>query len=386
MMRNISIFDTTLRDGEQAPGNQMSVAHKLALFKVLDDAGVDFIEIGFPAASKLDFIATKLLAKISRKACVSVFARANKADVDVAASAVEDKTNVQLQLLTASSEIHLIKKMQITAEQTIQNLITAINYAQSCGFHRISVGLEDAFRGSQELRFRFAQASIDNGADTIVVADTVGAATPCEFFQLIADLRAFVGEKIQISVHCHNDLGLGVANSLEAIRAGADCVQTTLCGIGERAGNAAMEEILTALHYKSDVYGAKTSVDPQKIYNVCYILADILKLSINPHKPILGHNVFSTTAGIHIKGILSDPETYEFVEPHLFGQDRSFVVSRLSGRGLIAHTFETLGLPVATDLLESMYMQISNEINLSKYNNTNDLINLYCDLLLKEQF
>lgn len=376
-MNEIHIFDTTLRDGEQAPHHQMSIAQKVALFNLLDAAGVDFIEIGFPAASKIDFVATKILAQLNRRACISVFSRMTQSDIDIAAAAVNKKENVQLQLLAVGSEIHLEKKRKITADRAIEELTAAIQYSRASGFQNISIGLEDALRGSLEWIHRLAEISIQHNVNTLVIADTVGGAIPSDFYELITDLRLFVGDKIQLSVHCHNDMGLAVANAMEAIRAGADCVQTTLCGIGERAGNSALEEILTILHYKPSAYLKKADVDLKKIYQACHFLVDALKLSLSYNKPILGENAFATTAGIHINGILSDPNNYEFVEPNLFGRERSFAISRLSGKSLIAYYFNKIGLPITNEQLEAMRISFFNEMDSSKYKSETDLLNLY---------
>jgi 2-isopropylmalate synthase len=383
-MRNIHFFDTTLRDGEQAPGNAMTIAQKIRLFNLLDAANVEFIEVGFPAASELDFTATKELTKLKRNACASIFARAIKNDIRIAAEAVTKKNNVQLQLLAVGSEIHLKHKRNISIDIAIQEIIDSIDYARKVGFDNISIGLEDAFRGSPEYLEKLINVCIEHQTNTIVIADTVGAATPSEFYELISTIKKTIGNSIQISVHCHNDMGLAVANSLEAIRAGANCVQTTLCGIGERAGNAAMEEILTVLHYKKNVYAANSNIDIKKIHDLCHILIELLKLEVSKHKAILGENVFLTSAGIHAKGIIANPITYEYIEPEIFGRNRGFLISRLSGRSLIAHNLEKLGIEVDEDILNAMHNVISSNTSITEFNNQDNLLNLYCNLVSQQ--
>lgn len=377
MYKNIKIFDTTLRDGEQAPGNSMTVEQKIQLFQKIDAMNVDYIETGFPASSNVDFQATKSLCEMPHRAKITAFARPMPHDINIAVKSFSNDKNVQLQLLFTGSELHLVHKRKISIEQSIYEIKESVAYARNLGVQCIAMGLEDSSRSSVSYIHKLIEAGLESGCTTVVLADTVGAWTPNEADTLVRSVKRWIGEKMEISVHCHNDLGLATANALAAIGAGADCVQTTLCGIGERAGNTALEELATVLYYKSEQYHTQLNINLKNMYDACHFLAALLKMTIHATKPILGKNVFTTAAGIHIHGLKSNPLTYEFVNPKLFGKKTEFIINRHAGRQVIWDRLESMNYKMDTHLLEQLYNIILNSPNAEKYNNNAELEKLY---------
>jgi len=369
IMKTISIFDSTLREGEQAPGNAMTVEEKIKMILAIDAMGVQYIEIGFPAASPNDFLYAKQVAHMRLKAVPCCLSRANKEDIDAVYKAFEGTRLPQIEILSVGSEIHLKYKRHMTIKKVVEEITEAILYAQSLGFKDIAVAFEDTFRGSQKYLRTIIEACVHEGAGTLMLADTVGASTPREVFELVHKVREWVGESVTLSIHCHNDMGLAIANSLAAVEAGVNCIQTTLCGFGERTGIAPLEEIAAIFHYKSHVYDAQLTVDLKKIYQACSTLTDILQVTLSPHTPIIGENAFSSATGIHLNGLLRNPITYEFVEPHLFGCQRKLLISRLSGRKIIEYKLNEMNLPVEKRIIELMYKVISSAPSPEDYNN-----------------
>jgi 2-isopropylmalate synthase len=377
--KHILLFDTTLRDGEQAPGNSMSLVQKLKLFEQIDLLGVDYIETGFPASSSIDFDATKLACLMpNRQATVVAFARPTKRDIDIAVEAFAGAKKVQLQLLYVGSEIHLVHKRKMSVQDSISEIEESIAYAKSIGVTDISMGLEDASRGTLTYLKRIIAAGIKAGASTVVFADTVGAVLPDEFGEMVKEIKQFISDcDVILSVHCHNDLGLATANALAGIRAGADCVQATLCGIGERAGNTAIEEIVTALMHKKNFYQAYTTINPKILYDACQLLVTTLGLKMSVNKPIVGKYVFTTAAGIHINGLMKNPMTYEYVKPELFGKHTEFVISKHSGRTALKSKLSDLALSSTDEVIDLMYQKLMSDENLVDFNDENSLKNLY---------
>lgn len=361
--KRISIFDTTLRDGEQAPGNAMSPEQKLELALALEALGVDVVETGFPGSSPSDHKATRLIAESVTTARIATLSRATKGDIEKAVEA-GGTANHQMQILATGSEVHLEHKRGITRAEGQREILEAIEFARSLGVERVALGVEDSTRGSTEMLEPLVKESVEAGAAVVVLGDTTGCMTPDEYGGLVRQVRSWVGPDIVVSTHCHEDMGLSLANALAGIQAGADEVQTTLAGIGERAGNTALEELVVVLLYKSDVLGATTSIRPEGLYEAYQILCRSIGLTQPRNKAIFGVNAFATQAGIHQAGMLRAPITYEYVEPERFGRERATLVGRHSGHAVLRYAFDRLGVPVNEDLLDSIYEeQVANRTN-----------------------
>jgi 2-isopropylmalate synthase len=353
-VREITVLDTTLRDGEQAPGNGMTAEHKLEMALRLENLGVDLIEVGFPASSANDFAAAKLVGQAIHKATVATFCRAVETDISTAVEAVGIERH-QVQILATASELHLAHKRGIDRADAVRETAAAVRFAASLGVTNISVGLEDASRGTPELLRPLVESSITAGATTIAVCDTSGCLTPSEFGDLIAQVRSWMPDGAILSTHCHDDMGLALANALAGIQAGADEVQTTLAGVGERAGNTALEELATVLTCKGDQIGAATHIDTKALYETYLALKSMMRLEGIRNKAIFGENAFATQAGIHQAGLLQKPETYEYLEPSNFGRERSILVGRHSGRAILRHLLEQQHVSPAPELVGRLY-------------------------------
>lgn len=376
-MRKLTILDTTLRDGEQAPGNEMKPETKLELFRAIDSTGVDYIEAGFPSASPADFEVVRETARAPRQARLCAFARAVPKDIDRALEALGGQPNVQLELLLTGSEIHVHHKRRSTPEAIFKETRDAVAYARSCGVEDIALGYEDSTRGTPEFLRRAIEIGVEAGGTTVVLADTVGCSTPSEIASLISATRAWVGDGPKISMHCHNDLGLALANTLAAIKAGADVVQTTFAGIGERAGNTALEELAAVLHYKAEEMGATTNLDVRRVREVCDQVCAALGLTAWKHKPVVGRYAFSTAAGIHASGLANAPITYQYVDPELFGRRSETVLNRLSGRANLRIALGEIGLQADDALVERMYAAFIADPNPTRFNARADFLELY---------
>ncbi len=357
--RLISIFDTTLRDGEQAPKNSMTLDQKVEIALMLEDLGVNTIEAGFPSASLEDYSAVYEIASQVKKSKISALTRCKQADLDHAISALKPASDSQLEILTTVSDIHLKYKRDISREEALAEIVTSIRYAKDQGIANVRTLLEDATRADRQFLKTVIEAGLEAGATGIVIADTVGFCIVSELFELVSWVKKILPE-VQVSVHCHNDLGLATANSLAGIEAGAEEVQVTLCGIGERAGNAALEEVVAALHLKSNHYQCKTTIDLTKLYLVAQKLLSHISHPPMRTKAIVGENSFATEAGIHQSGILKNPLTYEVLDPEWFGRTRKLVFGRHSGRSLIRHKLASLGLRAETNLVNRLYDEMTN--------------------------
>ncbi|PRY36918.1 LeuA family protein [Umezawaea tangerina] len=352
--RRVGIFDTTLRDGEQAPGNAMSAQDKLELALRIEALNVDVVEAGFPASSPNDFAATKAIAGALSRAQVATLARARRDDVETAVQAAGGRNHV-LQILGTGSDIHLEHKLGITRQQAIDDAVDAAGFAASLGVETVSVGIEDATRGHPDHLRQLTERAVEAGARYIPVADTSGCATPEEFGDLIARIREWAPAPVRVGVHCHNDFGLATANAVAGLRAGADDVQVTVGGIGERAGNTAMEEVCALLAYKHEQLGLFAEVDLAAIHSVYTRLREVIRLEEPRNKAIFGKYAFGTAAGIHQAGVLRNPATYEYVEPARFGRERTLLISRHSGRAVLRHLLTGLGLSLDADEVDEIY-------------------------------
>ncbi|KKB60959.1 hypothetical protein WM40_26085 [Robbsia andropogonis] len=353
--RLITFLDTTLRDGEQAPGNAMTPEQKLDLAGMLEYAGVETIETGFPASSSADFRATQLISSKLRTASFATFSRALREDVRIAIEAGGVSDRHVIMLVATGSDLHLKHKRNITREQGLLEVVEAVKYAKGRGLKNVAVGIEDASRGESDYMEALAVSSVNAGANQIILADTTGYATPRSFYDLVRCVRGWVGPDIKISTHCHNDLGLGVANALAGIEAGANEVQATLGGIGERAGNTALEQIAAFLHYKQAEYDVHSNIRLDMLYAAFARLRQFIGLEEPRTQPLFGKYAFSTAAGIHQQGILNDPDTYEYVKPETVGRERKLLVARHSGRAVIRHLLRELDIMLDQEEINKLY-------------------------------
>ena len=340
------IFDTTLRDGEQAPGFSMTVEEKLTMAKQLEKLGVDVIEAGFAAASEGDFEAVRRVADEIKDSAVCSLARALHSDIERAGEALANAERKRIHTFIATSPIHMKYKLKMTPDQVLEKAVDAVQFAQYFT-DDVEFSAEDAFRSEREFLYRIFEAVIAAGAKTINVPDTVGYAIPEEFGQLIADIKNNVPniDKAVISVHCHNDLGLAVANSLSAVKNGARQVHATINGIGERAGNAAMEEVVMAVKVRHDYFkNVYTEINTKEIYKTSRLLCRITGSFVQPNKAIVGDNAFAHEAGIHQHGMLAHRETYEIMKAEDVGVPSSkIVLGKHSGRHAFKTRLEELG-------------------------------------------
>ena len=353
----ITVFDTSLRDGEQSPGCSMTVQEKLRLAHQLDRLGVDVIEAGFPIASEGDFAAVQAIAAVVRRPMIAALARACTPDIERAWQAVQHAARPRIHVFLATSDIHLKYKLKISREQCLNQAVDAVRLAKSfC--HDVEFSPEDATRTDPDFLCQVVQAVIDGGATTVNIPDTVGYTTPAEFGELIRTLRARVRgiENVTISAHCHNDLGLAVANSLAAIEAGVRQVECTINGIGERAGNASLEEIVMAMHVRRDRLAYETAVVTEQLYPASQMLSEITGVPVQPNKAIIGRNAFAHEAGIHQDGVLKNPLTYEIMTPQSVGvPDSTLVLGKHSGRHALAIRCEQLGYQFDRRELDDLY-------------------------------
>jgi 2-isopropylmalate synthase len=355
----LSIFDTSLRDGEQAPGNAMSVQQKVRIAQELEALGVNTIEAGFPAASENDFAAVHAIAAKVTRSKICAFARAATSDIEQAARAVANAHAPQIEILGTASDVHLQHKRQITRQQALDETASAIQHARMVGFRDICLATEDATRADFEFLYEICQVSAEAGATMIVIPDTVGCLLPTQVGGLVDAVRASVPADVKLAMHAHDDLGLATANTLAAIEAGIDEVQVTLCGIGERAGNCSLEEVIAALTAHPEYFGRSTTINVERLYSACQVLVEELCLPLARGKAIIGDNAFATAAGLHQAAVIRNPLTYEFLEPATFGAERRMVVSRHSGRHALAAKLEALGLSPTRSVVERIYQEVT---------------------------
>ena len=353
----VTVFDTTLRDGEQSPGCSMNVQEKVRLALQLDRLGVDVIEAGFPIASDGDFAAVQAVAAAVPRPIIAALARAARHDIERAAQALSAAVRPRIHVFLATSDIHLQHKLRMTRQQCLEQARDMVRYAKSfCS--EVEFSPEDATRTDPEFLFKVLEAVIEAGATTLNIPDTVGYTVPAEFGALIQGIRQRVRgiEKAVISSHCHNDLGLAVANSLAAIAAGARQVECTINGIGERAGNASLEEIVMALHVRADQYPYETGIATQELYPSSQMLEEITGIAVQPNKAVIGRNAFAHEAGIHQDGMLKNPLTYEIMTPKSVGvPDSRLVLGKHSGRHALSLRCEQLGYKFERRELDEIY-------------------------------
>lgn len=374
----VFIFDTTLRDGEQAPGASMNEKEKLEVAFALERLGVDIIEAGFPVISKGDFNSVKSVAKHIKSSTVCGLARSIKADIDACADAVKSAKNSRIHVFLATSKIHLQYKFKRTKEEILQMAIDAVKYARTKN-DNVEFSPEDASRTERDFLFRVIEEVIKAGAKTVNIPDTVGYGVPDQFGQLIADIHNRVPniDKAVISVHCHNDLGIGVANSLAAIKNGARQVECTVNGIGERAGNASMEEIVMALRTREDYYGCKTNIRTQEICRISRLVSKYSGFVVAPNKAIVGANAFRHEAGIHQDGVLKERTTYEIMRPEDVGfMETGLVLGKHSGRHAFRVRLKALGIDLSDAELDRAFTRFKAVADKKKQVYDEDLVSI----------
>lgn len=356
-MRRIKIFDTTLRDGEQSPGCSMNLSEKVEMARQLEKLGVDIIEAGFAIASPMDFKSVQKIARAVKKCTVASLARCTKGDIDAAWDAVKEAAHPRIHVFLATSDIHMQYKLQMTREQVLSRISEMVAYAKSfCA--DIEFSAEDASRSDWAFLAQCYANAIAAGATTLNVPDTVGYSTPQEMGNLIRYLRENVAgiENVDISVHCHNDLGMAVANTLSSIQAGATQVECTVNGIGERAGNASMEEIVMALHTRRDFYDAESGVNTKQIYRSSKLLSNITGVAIPPSKAVVGANAFAHESGIHQHGVIANAQTYEIMNSTDVGiPQNTMVLGKHSGKHALREKLESMGYELSDEELESVF-------------------------------
>jgi 2-isopropylmalate synthase len=359
-MDTVRIFDTTLRDGEQSPGFSMTVEEKLQLAAQLEQLGVDIIEAGFPIASRGDLEAVRAVAQQARHSQVAGLARARKEDIDAALQALEPARHPRLHIFLATSDLHLRYKLRITRAQALEAISRMVGYGRAhC--EDVEFSAEDASRSDRNFLGEAFATAAAAGATTLNIPDTVGYAVPEEYASLFYHVRERLGDPpgISFSAHCHNDLGLAVANSLAAIRAGARQVECTINGIGERAGNASLEEIAVALAVRQASFGVRTDIRLERIYATSRLLSATTGVPVPPNKAVVGANAFAHEAGIHQDGIIKNPLTYEIISPQAVGVPaRQLVLGKHSGRNALRMRLKELGYETSDEELAECYQQL----------------------------
>ena len=381
----VKIFDTTLRDGEQSPGCSMNLTEKLEVARQLERLGVDIMEAGFAIASPGDFASVKSIAKNIKNSTVASLARALPKDIDAAAEAIKGAAFPRIHTFIATSDIHMQYKLKKSPEEVLEQAREMVKYAKKyCS--DIEFSAEDASRSNPEFLYRVLEAVIQAGATTVNIPDTVGYATPEEMFNLIKGIKENVPSigKADISVHCHNDLGLGVACSLAALRAGATQLECTINGIGERAGNAALEEIVMNIATRSDIYGVKTRINTKEIYRSSKLLTTITGVRVQPNKAIVGANAFAHESGIHQHGMLANKNTYEIMTPESIGlSENKLVLGKHSGRHAFEEKIRELGYELDEKALEKAFEQFKVLADKKKEVTDKDLIAIVCRKTIK---
>ncbi len=381
-MNDIRIFDTTLRDGEQSPGASMSIAQKLTLAHRLADMGVDVIEAGFPISSAEQFQATQRIAQEVRTSTIAGLARAVEKDIDAVYETVKDAVFPRIHVFLASSPIHREYKLKKSKEEVLAMTEKAVSYARNkCA--DVEFSPEDATRTELDFLAQVVEIAIKAGATTVNIPDTVGYTTPGEMAKIIRFLKENVAniDKAVISTHCHNDLGLGVANSLAAVEAGARQIEATINGIGERAGNAALEEVVMALEVRKDVWNVSHNIKTEHLYPVSKLMSTMIGFPIPRNKAIVGENAFAHEAGVHQDGVLKHRETYEIMNAQMIGRETSSIVlGRHSGLHGLTSRLRALGLELESKNMDELYKKFSQLADKKKEVYDEDLYALVNDV------
>jgi len=356
-MRTIKIFDTTLRDGEQCPGASMNAEEKLEVAHQLARLRVDIIEAGFPISSPGDFASVQQIAREVRGPVITALARAKAADVDAAGESVRDAERPRIHTFIGASDIHIQYQMRKSREEVLEMAVAAVQHARKY-VEDVEFSPMDASRADPDYLCRIVEAAVKAGATTVNIPDTVGYATPEEFAGIITMLRNRVpgSEAVTWSCHCHDDLGLAVANSLAAAEAGCDQIECAVNGLGERAGNTPLEEVVMAIHTRGDRLGLKTNIETREIHKMSRLVRDVTGFVIPPNKAIIGSNAFAHASGIHQDGVLKEPTTFEIMTPETVGLDSNrLILTARSGRHAFRARLEALGYQMPEEEIHRAY-------------------------------
>ena len=357
--QRVYIFDTTLRDGEQSPGVSLNAEEKLQIARQLARLGVDIIEAGFPVASPGDFRAVQAIAREVRGVTVAGLARAEKKDIDTAWEAISMADQPRIHTFLATSDVHMQYKLKMSRDKVLETAEAAVKWAKKYTSD-VEFSAEDASRSDLDFLCRVIEVAIGAGATVINIPDTVGYAIPSEFARFISDIRSRVQgiEKVILSIHCHDDLGLAVSNSLAAVAAGASQVEGAINGIGERAGNASLEEVIMALHTRRDQFGKQTRIKTDEIYRTSRLVSNLTGMVIQPNKAVVGKNAFAHESGIHQDGVLKERTTYEIMNPELVGLSHgNLVLGKHSGRHAFKNRLAELGYELSPAELNKAFQR-----------------------------
>jgi 2-isopropylmalate synthase len=382
-MRRIRIFDTTLRDGEQSPGASLNVSEKVVIAKQLEKLGVDIVEAGFPRSSQGDFEAVELIARELKRSVVCGLARTRAEDIDAAGKALGPAKSRRIHVFIATSALHMDKKLRMTPDEVVQTAIDGVKRARGYT-DDVEFSPEDCSRTDMDYMCRVVEAAVDAGATTINIPDTVGYASPTEIFQRITYLREKVPNigKAVLSVHCHNDLGLAVANSLAAMQAGCDQIECTINGLGERAGNASLEEVVMGIWLRRDFYDAETGIDTKEIWTTSRLVADLTGIEVQRNKAIVGENAFAHEAGIHQQGVASDRRTYEIIRAEDVGwKGQQFVAGKHSGKAGIEQILRSRGYALGKEQLIEVTNRVKEAADRQKKITEDDVVAFASDIL-----
>lgn len=374
-MRKIKIFDTTLRDGEQTPGVNYSIEQKIQIAKQLEKMGVDIIEAGFPITSQADFDACKVIGEQITKSRIAYLSRLNKIDIDRAYEAAQQNPNVILHTVIATSDIHMKYKLKLSEDELIEKIRELITYSKTL-FDDIEFSAEDASRSDKDFLVRCFQTAIDCGANTINIPDTVGFARPDQMRDLVRYIKDNINaEGVTISTHIHQDLGLATANSLAAIEGGCDQIECAMNGLGERAGNTSLEEVVCAIKLHEDHYQAYTDIDLKQINDTSVLVATCADIIPQPNKAIVGRNAFLHESGIHQDGFLKARETYEIINPEMIGKsiNECIVIGKHSGKHAMKDWLEKNGYETTKELVDAFYVNVKKATDIKKNLSIHDL-------------
>jgi len=380
--KTIKIFDTTLRDGEQSPGATLNHSEKILIAKQLERLNVDIVEAGFPIASEDDFKAVNEICREISKPIVCGLARCRKEDIDAVAKAIEPAKKGRIHVFLATSPIHMKYKLKMEPSKVVEEAGKWVKYAKQFT-EDVEFSPEDAGRSEPEFLYRVLEKAIDSGATTLNIPDTVGYNQPHEFGGLIKGIIENVpnySDSIIISAHCHDDLGLSVANSLAAIMNGATQVEGTINGIGERAGNTSLEELIMNLHAREDVFNATTNINLKEIYNTSQLVSNLTSLMVQANKAIVGKNAFAHEAGIHQHGILAKREVYEILNPKTIGKETELIIGKHSGKAAVKDFLENKGFELTDDEFEQITKKIKDLADKKKTVYNEDIIALAANL------
>ncbi len=386
---HVVFFDTTLRDGEQSPGCSMTTQEKLTMAHALEDLGVDIIEAGFAMASEGDFAAIATITQAVRKPRIASLARAKTEDIEMAARALQFADRARIHVFLASSDLHLEYKLKLGRAEALDLCGESVRLARSLA-DDVEFSPEDATRSDRDFLVEMVRIAVEAGATTINMPDTVGYSTPEEYGRMFREVRervpAIDAQGIVLSSHCHDDLGLAVANSLAAIDSGARQVECTINGIGERAGNAALEELAAALYVRGDRYGVTTSIKLEQLYPTSEVLGQLITFKPSPNKAVVGANAFAHESGIHQHGMLANPLCYEIMTPALVGvAKRHLVLGKHSGRAALRHRLEQMGFALTREELQHVYYRFVALADRKKNIYDQDLVGLLPDQIREKR-